>query len=257
MTFGPDRASNGSAPAPGERRRWVRDAFHRISRRYDLVNHLLSGGAHVLWKRAAVRSSALPPGGVGLDICSGTGDLLLRMARAVGPSGRVIGIDFAPGMLEVAARRAARQGRPRVVLICADAEALPIAGSTGDAVTISFGLRNVAHPQRALAEFCRVLRPGGRLVILEFGLPRSRALRALYDIYLRVVIPRLGGWLSGRPDAYRYLHDSIQSWPDPDALAGLIRQAGFEDVRYCVYSAGVAVLHVAIKPGGSPGDPQR
>ncbi|MBM3123170.1 MAG: bifunctional demethylmenaquinone methyltransferase/2-methoxy-6-polyprenyl-1,4-benzoquinol methylase UbiE, partial [Chloroflexi bacterium] len=223
------------------------------SRRYDLANHLLSCGVHVLWKRAAVAAAALPPGGVGLDVCSGTGDLLVRMARVVGSTGRAIGVDFAPGMLEVAARRAAGERRSRVALICADAEALPVAGATCDALTISFGLRNVAQPQRALAEFHRVLRPGGRLVILEFSRPRCGAVRALYDLYMRTIIRHLGGWLSGRRDAYGYLRDSIQTWPGPDELAGLIRQAGFEDVRYRAYSAGIAVLHVAARPMASAG----
>jgi demethylmenaquinone methyltransferase/2-methoxy-6-polyprenyl-1,4-benzoquinol methylase len=237
----------GHAPGgpPAERRRWVRDAFHSISDRYDLLNTLLSGGIHVLWKRAAIRAAALRPGEWGLDVCCGTGDLVVRMARVVGPMGRAIGLDFAPGMLDVARRRAAKTARSGVALVCGDAEAIPVADRSVHAVTVAFGLRNVADPARALREFRRVLRPSGRLVILEFGRPRSWLVRGLYDLYSRAMIPRLGGWLSGRRDAYQYLHDSIRAWPDPEALSCLIGQAGFRRVRYRLLTGGIAVLHTA------------
>ena len=244
--------SSGREPilsaAPAIRRAWVRDAFHAIAGRYDVLNHVLSGGIHVLWKRAAVRAAALRPGDAALDVCCGTGDMVLGLARAVGRDGRAIGIDFAPGMLAGAARRLSRV-RPQawVGLLCADAEALPLLQDSIDAATFAFGLRNVAHPARALAEVHRTLRPGGRLVVLEFGQPRSRVLRALYDLYSRTVIPRLGGWLSGRRDAYQYLHDSIRQWTDPPALAELMRQSGFKDVRYRLLTGGIAVLHVGVK----------
>lgn len=234
---------------PAVRRTWVRDAFHTIASRYDLLNHLLSGGIHLLWKRAAVRAAGLRPGDAVLDVCCGTADMLLGIARAVGDRGRAIGVDFAPGMLAGAARRLARARlQSRVSLVCADAEALPIREGLLDAATFAFGLRNVSRPAEAMLETHRVLRPGGRLVVLEFGQPRSRLLRFLYDLYSRTIIPRLGGWLSGRPDAYRYLHDSIRQWVDPDSLADLIRRAGFEEVRYRRMTGGIAVIHIAVKP---------
>jgi demethylmenaquinone methyltransferase/2-methoxy-6-polyprenyl-1,4-benzoquinol methylase len=247
------RAEGRDVPtAPSaERRRWVRDAFHGIAGRYDLLNTLLSGGVHHLWKRRAMRAAGLRRGGAALDVCCGTGDLVVGAARVVGSSGRAIGLDFAPGMLEVARRRAVaarRRAGGVVSLVCADAELLPVRDAAVDAVTIAFGLRNVADPVRALREFARVLRPGGRLVILEFGRPRARWLRRLYDAYSRSVIPRVGGWLSGRPDAYQYLHDSIRQWPDPEALAGLIRQAGLGEVDYRLLTGGIAVLHRATRP---------
>jgi demethylmenaquinone methyltransferase/2-methoxy-6-polyprenyl-1,4-benzoquinol methylase len=248
VTARPDRSSHALGAPPGERRRWVRDAFHTIAHRYDLLNTVLSGGIHLLWKRGAVHAAALGPGSVGLDVCCGTGDLLMRMARVIGPGGRAIGLDFAAGMLAVARRRAARGSTPGVSLLCGDAQALPVGTGCVDAVTIAFGLRNLTHPDRALREFHRVLRPGGRLVILEFGNPRSRVVRAAYDLYSRTIIPRLGGWLSGRPDAYQYLHDSIRGWPDPETLAGLIRGAGFDAVRFRFLTGGVAVLHLAARP---------
>lgn len=241
-------------PLPVQRG-WVREAFHTIAGRYDLLNHVLSGGIHILWKRAAARAAALEAGDVAVDVCCGTADMLVLMARRLGQRGRVIGVDFAPGMLEVARRRLGRRlghGRPALALslVCGDAEALPLAEATAHAVTFAFGLRNVAHPERALREAHRVLRPGGRLVILEFGRPRSRLVRALYDLYSKTVIPRLGGWLSGRRDAYQYLHDSIRQWADPGSLAALIRQAGFPDVRFTLLSGGIAVLHTAVRPRG-------
>jgi demethylmenaquinone methyltransferase/2-methoxy-6-polyprenyl-1,4-benzoquinol methylase len=247
VTADPDRSSHALDALPVERRRWVRDAFHSISHRYDLLNTVLSGGVHLHWKRLAVMAAGLRPGGTGLDVCCGTGDLLVRTAGVVGASGRALGLDFAPGMLAAARRRAPAGKLPQVALLCADAEALPVRDEVVDAVTVAFGLRNVSQPEQALREFRRVLRPGGRLVILEFGRPRARWLRGLYDLYSRKIIPRLGGWLSGRRDAYQYLHDSIRQWPDPETLALRVRQAGFSDVRYRLLTRGIAVLHTATR----------
>jgi len=233
---------------PAVSRRWVRDAFHGIAGRYDLLNHLLSGGLHLVWKCAAVRAAALSPGGRAVDVCCGTGDLLVGLARIVGPGGRAVGVDFAAGMVAAAAARLARRRLAGATVVLGDAEALPLGDGALDAATIAFGLRNVAHPDRALREMHRVLRPGGRLVVLEFGQPHPRWFRALYDLYSRAVIPRCGGWLSGRHDAYRYLHDSIRRWPDPERLCDLIRDAGFAHVRYRLLTRGISVLHVGTKP---------
>lgn len=244
------------AASPTERRTWIREAFHRIAGRYDLLNHVLSGGLHLRWKRAAVQAADLRPGGVALDVCCGTADLVLLASREIGPSGRAIGVDFAPGMLAVGARRlgkttAAPSGSGAgVSLICADAEALPLADGSTDAVSFAFGIRNVASPPKALREAYRVLRPGGRVVVLEFGRPEARWLRAAYDLYSRTIIPLLGGRLSGRRDAYQYLHDSVRRWMDPEALAGIMRQAGFQEVRYRPLTGGIAVLHAGEKLRG-------
>lgn len=248
-----EKNSNILAASPTERRTWVRDTFHGIADRYDLLNHVLSGGLHVLWKRAAVQAAGLRPGGVALDVCCGTADLVLLASREVGPSGRAIGVDFAPGMLAVGARRLGKANPApsgscaRVSLICADAEALPLACGSTDAVSFAFGIRNVASPSGALLEAHRVLRPGGRVVVLEFGRPEARWLRAAYDLYSRTIIPLLGGRLSGRRDAYQYLHDSVRRWMDPETLAGLMRAAGFQEVRYRPISGGIAVLHAGEK----------
>jgi demethylmenaquinone methyltransferase/2-methoxy-6-polyprenyl-1,4-benzoquinol methylase len=151
-------------------------------------------------------------------------------------------------MVAAAAARLARRRLAGATVVLGDAEALPLGDGALDAATIAFGLRNVAHPDRALREMHRVLRPGGHLVVLEFGQPRPRWFRALYDLYSRAVIPRCGGWLSGRHDAYRYLHDSIRRWPDPERLCDLIRDAGFAHVRYRLLTRGISVLHVGTKP---------
>lgn len=267
-----DCGSSILAAPPRERRTWVRDAFHGIAGRYDLLNHVLSGGMHVLWKRSAVQAACLRPGGVALDVCCGTADLVLLCSREVGRGGRAIGVDFAPGMLAVGVRRLrpaaglADEASPapsgsgaRVSLVCADAEALPLADGSTDAVTFAFGIRNVASPSGALLEAHRVLRPGGRAVVLEFGRPEAWWLRAAYDLYSRTIIPLLGGRLSGRRDAYQYLHDSVRRWMDPGELAGLMREAGFQDVRYRLLTGGIAVLHTGEKlrwihhgvPGGN------
>ncbi|MDR7555407.1 MAG: o-succinylbenzoate--CoA ligase [Armatimonadota bacterium] len=235
------------AAPPATRRAWVRDAFHAIAGRYDLLNHLLSGGAHLLWKRAAVRAAGLQRGGRAVDVCCGTGDLLVGLARVSGPGGRVVGVDFAPAMVAAARARLTRRRATGAAVVLADAEALPLRDGVVDAATIAFGLRNVARPAQALREMHRVLRPGGRVVVLEFGQPQPAWFRALYDLFSRTVIPRLGGWLSGRPDAYRYLHDSIRQWPDPERLSDLLREAGFADVRFRRLTRGIAVLHVATK----------
>jgi demethylmenaquinone methyltransferase/2-methoxy-6-polyprenyl-1,4-benzoquinol methylase len=261
----PDRtaASGARPPDAGDilaapvsvRRRWVQEAFHSIAGRYDLLNHLLSGGTHLAWKRAAVRAANLAPDAVSLDLCCGTADLPLLISRLLGPRGRAIGLDFAPGMLDVAAHRLrAASRRAPVALVCADAEAVPLRDQSIDAATFAFGLRNVADPSQALREVHRLLRPGGRLVILEFGQPSARWLRTLYDLYSQMIIPRLGGWLSGRPDAYQYLHDSIRQWPDANSLSELIRAAGFVDVGYRLLTGGIAVLHAGVRPR-APGEP--
>lgn len=244
-----DTSGDVLAQRPDLRRQWVRDTFHAIAHRYDLLNTLLSGGLHLWWKRVAVQAVAMQPDRVALDVCCGTGDLLLPLARAAGGRGHTIGIDFAPAMLAVATQRLSLAlERDRIALVCADAEALPLGDNLVHGAMMAFGLRNVTRPAVALAELHRVLRPGGRVVILEFGQPRAPLVRTLYDVYSRAIIPRLGGWVSGRPDAYQYLHDSIRQWHDPERLTKLLRESGLADVRYRLLTGGIAVLHTGVKP---------
>ncbi len=249
MTLDPARrqqaAGAGEITDPHTAR--VREMFDAIAGRYDLANHLLSLGLHLRWKRAAVRAARLGPGQVFLDACCGTADLA---AAALAAGARVVAVDVAPRMLDAAARRL--RGRPRAVLAQADVRRLPVRDGAADAVAVAFGLRNVADPPVALAEFWRVLRPGGRLVVLEFGRPPRPLVRRLYDVYAAAVLVPLGGRLTGRPDAYRYLRDSVRRWPDPAALAEAIRRCGFDDVAYRRLTGGIAVLHTALRPGPPP-----
>ncbi|MDR7571029.1 MAG: bifunctional demethylmenaquinone methyltransferase/2-methoxy-6-polyprenyl-1,4-benzoquinol methylase UbiE, partial [Armatimonadota bacterium] len=236
----------GRGPLPPEQKRaYVRAMFSRIARRYDLLNGLLSLGLHRRWKRFAAACTGLVPGGAALDVCCGTGDLALLLWERVGPGGRVVGVDFARPMVEIARGRAGR--RKGVWFVQGDAESLPLPDEAFDAVTVGFGIRNVADLDRALRELHRVLRPGGRLVILEFGRPRNALFRALYDLYSFTVIPWLGRRLSRHPDAYLYLPVSIRAWPDQREFPEILAHAGFASVGLHDLAGGAVVVYVACK----------
>jgi demethylmenaquinone methyltransferase/2-methoxy-6-polyprenyl-1,4-benzoquinol methylase len=234
-----------AADFPEGKRAYVRAMFSAIARRYDLLNTLLSFGLHKRWKRYAVQLVAPPPGGAALDVCCGTGDLAFLLRRRVGPAGRVVGVDFAEPMVRLARQRAA--GRRGLWFVQGDAEALPLPEAAFDVATVGFGIRNVGRVPRALRELWRVLKPGGRLVVLEFSQPRSRLFGALYGLYSHL-IPWLGRGLSRHPDAYRYLTTSIRGWPAQEAFSGMLRQAGFSEVRYRNLLFGAVAVHLATKP---------
>lgn len=242
------RAGRGVA-SEAERAEYVRRMFGAIAPRYDLVNTLISGGTHRWWKRAAVELVCVPAGGRAVDVCCGTGDLAVLLARRVGARGRVLGADFSEEMLRIARRRAAAAG---VGAICrfaqVDAEALALPDNSVDAATVGFGLRNVVHPEVALRELRRVLRPGGRLAVLEFSRPRNGVVRWLYDLYSFTLMPWLGRVGSRHADAYLYLPTSIRRWPDQEAFAALMERAGFRDVRYRNLLTGIAAVHVGTRP---------
>jgi demethylmenaquinone methyltransferase/2-methoxy-6-polyprenyl-1,4-benzoquinol methylase len=230
-------------PTPGApERAAVRSMFDRIAPRYDLLNRVLSAGTDVRWRRAAVDFLDLPGGARVLDLCTGTADLLLEAVRR-DPARRGLGIDLSREMLVRGARKLERRGAAgRATLAQADAERLPLRPACFDGALIAFGIRNVADPQRALGELARVLRPGGRLVVLEFSMPGG-AFGALYRWYFRHVLPRLGGLVSGDPGAYSYLPDSVGRFPSPEAFASLMERAGFRDVRFEPLTLGIAHLH--------------
>lgn len=234
--------TGGPAEKPASKRAYVRAMFSDIARRYDLLNSLLSFGLHRRWKRFAVRLAAAATGGAALDVCCGTGDLARLHRARVGRRGGVVGLDFAGPMLDVARAR----GGARYVQ--GDAEALPVADGSFDAVTIAFGLRNVMRPDVALREMLRVLRPGGRLVVLEFSRPTNAPFHAAYDLYSFAVIPLLGRLLSRHGDAYSYLPASIRAWPDQEGLAAWLRDAGFARVTYHNLLFGAVAAHVGTKP---------
>lgn len=218
----------------------VAGMFSAVAPAYDRTNAVLSVGNSALWRLATVRAIAPKPGERILDVAAGTGTSSAAIART---GATVVAVDLSPGMIEVGRRR-----HPKIEFVEADAERLPFGDDEFDAVTVSFGLRNVQHPHAALAEMYRVLKPGGRLVICEFSRPPHVLLRAGYQRYLRSVLPMVAKLASSNPDAYDYLAESIASWPDQGTLSQWIRGVGFTRVAYRNLTAGVVALHRGRKP---------
>lgn len=228
----------------GER---VRGMFAEIAPRYDLANRLLSGGIDILWRRTTVRRAPPPPSGAILDVCCGTGDLALTYA-ATSPVGvRIVASDFCRPMLDRGEEKATRAGRS-IEWVEADAMALPFGNGDFDLVTVAFGLRNIADTARGLAEMARVTKPGGRLAILEFSLPRSTVIRQGYLWYFRNILPRLGNAVARNgSDAYTYLNKSVEEFPSGERLAALVRAAGYESVEMVPLTFGIATLTIATR----------
>lgn len=226
-----------------ERKAGVREMFNRISARYDLLNHLLSGGMDVLWRRKAVRLLGVTPGAAYLDLATGTGDYAREILKQ-GP-GRVIALDLAPEMLVHLRRKAESWPHAdRLEVVQGDAENLPFPDGCVQGVTIGFGIRNFPDRPRALRECARVLTPGGRLVILELaGIPNP-VLRALFAVYFRRVLPLLGGWISGDSEAYRYLPESVARFPERHEFLAYMREAGFRDCRCLDLTFGIASIFI-------------
>ena len=229
------------SPAGGQAKRtYVRGMFSAIAPRYDFLNHLLSLNIDRRWRRAAVERLhwQARPDGVYLDLCAGTMDLAALLAGQPGFEGSVIGADFAIPMLE-----RGRGKRARTAPVGADAVTLPFADRTFDGAMVGFGVRNLADLDAGLVEAARVIRPGGRFVVLEFTTPRNPALRAAYLFYFRRVLPVVGRAISKHTDAYTYLPESVLEFPEPDALAQKLAAAGFLDVGYTVLTGGICALH--------------
>lgn len=229
--------------------RRVAGMFGRIAGWYDFLNRFLSLGLDILWRRRLVAEAFDPAGGTGrvLDLAAGTLDVSLELAR-VRPGCRVTAADFCLPMLARGREKLARAGgRPAIDPVQADALALPFKPDTFDAATIAFGIRNIVPRAGAYAELLRVLKPGGRLCILEFGSGRRRIVGGLYNVYLERVLPGIGRLFSRDAKAYRYLADTIRAFPDAETLAGELRAAGFTQVRHRAMTLGVVCLHVAVK----------
>ena len=222
----------------------VRGVFTSVAARYDLMNDAMSLGIHRLWKDAAIDWLAPWPGMRLLDVAGGTGDIAFRFLRRVKGEGRATVLDMTEGMLEEGRRRAeATTFAGALDWVVGDAMALPFGDASFDAYTISFGIRNVTRIEDALSEACRVLKPGGRLIVLEFSQVPEPALQRLYDRYSFAVIPRLGQALAGDRASYQYLVESIRRFPDQESFAAMIGAAGFGQVRYRNLSMGIAALH--------------
>lgn len=228
----------------------VDDVFHSVARRYDLMNDLMSGGLHRVWKEALVDWLAPPRSGLvggrpwsALDVAGGTGDVAMRIARRAGPRAEIVVCDINGSMLDVGRTRAEERGQAALRFVEANAEALPFADSSFDAYTIAFGIRNVPRMELALAEAFRVLRRGGRFLCLEFSRVDMPVLDRVYDLYSFNVIPAMGRAVTGDADSYRYLVESIRTFPSQERFADRVRGAGFGRVAWRNFTGGVAALH--------------
>lgn len=231
-----------------EKGRGIREMFDRIAPRYDLLNRMLSLGIDRKWRRFAVGQLQVPPDGLVLDIATGTGDVALEAARQTDQSVKIIGSDFTQGMLVLGREKISRSPyRERILLVNAPCESLPHPDRVFDGITIAFGIRNVVDRQQGLREMARVLKPGGRAVILEFATPLNRFFRRIYFFYFLKVLPCLGGLFSQR-SAYQYLPDSVLEFPQREEFAGMMEEAGFRDIRIHNLTGGIVAVHVGSKP---------
>lgn len=232
----------------GTKKALVNEVFRSVSGKYDLMNDLMSLGIHRLWKRFAIQASGVRGGAKVLDVAAGSGDLAAKFARRVGRQGLVVLSDINESMLARGRARLADEGiAGNVEFVRADAENLPFRADYFDCVSIAFGLRNVARMDRALASMWHVLKPGGRLLVLEFSRPRSEGLRKIYDAYSFAVLPRLGKMVVGDEQSYRYLVESIRRHPDQETLQQMMERCGFERVQYFNLSGGIVALHKGFK----------
>ncbi len=230
-----------------EKSNLVAQVFHSVAQKYDVMNDLMSLGLHRLWKQSLLAEANLHAGQIVLDVATGTGDLALGFAKRVGKTGRVIMTDINESMLERGRDRLIDQGYLNIDCIQADAEHLPFAENYFDCVTIAFGLRNVTDKTAALQNFYRVLKPGGKLLILEFSRPTSTVLQKIYDVYSFKIIPSLGEFITQNRDSYQYLVESIRMHPDQEALKNMLLAADFADVSYSNLSGGIVAIHKGYK----------
>ncbi|WP_075185415.1 bifunctional demethylmenaquinone methyltransferase/2-methoxy-6-polyprenyl-1,4-benzoquinol methylase UbiE [Teredinibacter haidensis] len=232
-----------------EKAKRVADVFHSVAAKYDLMNDIMSGGVHRIWKKFTIELSGVRTGNTVLDIAGGTGDLTAKFARIVGPEGKVVLADINDSMLKVGRDKLTDKGFVgNVQYAQADAQYLPFPDNSFDCITIAFGLRNVTDKDLALASMFRVLKPGGRLLVLEFSKPQNSLLEKLYDTYSFRVLPFMGKLVTNDSDSYRYLAESIRMHPDQETLKGMMANVGFAECKYYNMTGGVVALHKGIKP---------
>lgn len=229
----------------GEKAKYVHGMFSSIAGRYDLLNTLLSLNRDKSWRKFAVEQSKLAPGNSALDIGTGTGELAIELAKAVGADGRVVGTDFCREMLDVAEEKC--RGFC-IELAEGNAQKLPYPDDTFDAATIGFALRNVENVEKTLGEMTRVVRPGGRVVSLEFTQPDNRVFRKIYYTYFFKILPAVGGLISKNKDAYSYLPDSVAKFPSKTKLKKIMEKTGLKDIEIYPLTLGIVAVHVGIKP---------
>ena len=234
--------------AAHEKEQMVAGVFHSVAAKYDLMNDLMSFGIHRLWKRFAIDCAGLRPAQKVLDLAGGTGDLTARFSRIVGERGEVVLADINDSMLKVGRDKLRNLGLvDNIRYVQANAEALPFPDNHFDLITIGFGLRNVTDKEKALASMFRVLKPGGRLLVLEFSKPTSELMAKLYDLYSFHILPKMGKLVTRDSDSYQYLAESIRMHPDQDTLKGMMETVGFESVDYFNLTQGVVALHRGYK----------
>lgn len=226
----------------------VAEVFHSVASKYDVMNDVMSLGMHRLWKRFAISQTQIKPGDHALDLAGGTGDLTQLLLDKVGKTGRVVLSDINSSMLQTGRARLTNQNYVNNVdYVQADAENLPFSENSFDGITIGFGLRNVTHKEKALQEMHRVLKPGKKLIILEFSKPTTNWLNRLYDQYSFKIIPKVGGWITQDRESYQYLVESIRMHPDQATLQTLVEQAGFSHCGYHNLSGGIVAVHYGYK----------
>lgn len=226
----------------------VADVFHSVAARYDLMNDLMSGGVHRIWKRFTIELSGVRKNNAVLDIAGGTGDLAARFAQLVGPEGRVVLADINDSMLQVGRDKLLDDGRlANIEFVQADAQYLPFPDDSFDCITIAFGLRNVTDKDLALRSMLRVLKPGGRLLVLEFSKPKNDLLSKAYDTYSFRVLPLMGRLITNDSDSYQYLAESIRMHPDQDTMREMMEDAGFAQCEYHNMTGGIVALHRGVK----------
>ena len=222
--------------------------FNDIAPSYDRLNHLMSLGIDNIWRKKALKEIVDGTQQQILDVACGTGDSTIAIAKAMEPGGRVTGIDISAGMMEPLMRKAAHEGvHDRIKLLQADALQMPFEADSFHRVTCAFGIRNFEDRKKGLAEFLRVLKPGGRAVILELGIPDKPFIKTLYDIYFRHILPLIGGIISGNRAAYRYLPESVYAFPRPETFCAMMERAGFHNVRHRNFTFGLCRLFIGEK----------